>query len=213
MYKLFSPDSKLMQVLKMVSSTAILNILYLICCIPVFTVGAATTALYTVCFQMRTPHENGIIKPFFQAFRAKFLQSTGVWLVLLIYLFCSAFNLFLVSSQGGIFSILYGLFFVLAMIGVLVFSYAFPMISQFRCTFREILRNSFFLGFAFLPRSLLMIFLHVLPFALLLFQPELYLSFCPLWFVCYYTVTANIVVDLLKNIFASHLSTGEKITQ
>ena len=46
---LFSYDSKPMQILMFVGDLIILNILYLICCIPIFTIGAAQAGMYTAC--------------------------------------------------------------------------------------------------------------------------------------------------------------------
>ena len=38
---LFSYDSKLMQILNFIGDLIILNVLYLVCCLPVVTIGAA----------------------------------------------------------------------------------------------------------------------------------------------------------------------------
>ena len=43
---LFSYDSKLMQTLTFVADLILLNILYLLCCVPMFTIGAAQGALW-----------------------------------------------------------------------------------------------------------------------------------------------------------------------
>ena len=57
MQGLFSIDSKFMQVLSRIYDIAVLNMLYLLTCLPIFTIGAATSALYAVCFRMGTDRE------------------------------------------------------------------------------------------------------------------------------------------------------------
>ena len=50
--KLFNLDSPVMVFLSKVANLMILNVLTIICCIPIFTAGAAITALYYVTIQM-----------------------------------------------------------------------------------------------------------------------------------------------------------------
>ena len=79
MFSIFSPDSKLMQVLTRLTDLVLLNILFLLTCIPVFTIGAATASLYTLCFRMLRQEESGILKPYFRAFKENFKPATGVF--------------------------------------------------------------------------------------------------------------------------------------
>ena len=52
--------------------------------VPGVTIGAAVTALYTVCFRFGTQRERGVLKSYFAAFRDNFRQSTAAWLTLLL---------------------------------------------------------------------------------------------------------------------------------
>ena len=69
---MFSPDSKFMEIFGRITDLILLNILFLITCLPVFTIGAATAALYTMCFRLMREEYSGIIKPYFKAFRDNF---------------------------------------------------------------------------------------------------------------------------------------------
>lgn len=81
---LFSPDSRAMKMMGRIGDIMILNVIFLLTCIPVFTIGAASTALYTVCFRFGTDSEAGVIKSYFTAFRDNLKQSTLVWLIILV---------------------------------------------------------------------------------------------------------------------------------
>ena len=62
--KLFNLDSPVMVFLSKVANLMILNVLTIICCIPIFTAGAAITALYYVTIKMAKQckdHENGAV--------------------------------------------------------------------------------------------------------------------------------------------------------
>ena len=75
MNRFFDPDSWLMQLISRFSSLAVLNLLFLCTCIPVFTIGAALTALYDVVFRMDTEREGKLVSAYFRAFTANFRQS------------------------------------------------------------------------------------------------------------------------------------------
>jgi len=75
MRKFFSFDSPLMQSLATVADYMLLNILFLICSIPIVTMGAAKTALYRVMFDMLEEKGN-TFKRFFKAFASELKTIT-----------------------------------------------------------------------------------------------------------------------------------------
>ena len=72
----FRFDSPVMQKLALLTNLMLLNLLWLICSLPVLTAGAATTAMDAVIFQYLDGGDDSVIKPFFKAFAANFRQST-----------------------------------------------------------------------------------------------------------------------------------------
>ena len=61
---LFNWNSRLMQGLAMVTNLVALNLLWIICCIPIFTAGAATTALYQTVIQYQTQQDDAVFRHF-----------------------------------------------------------------------------------------------------------------------------------------------------
>ena len=74
MKQLFSLDSKFMQMLMTLGDYIIFNILFLVCCVPIVTIGAAKSALYRVMFEMLEDN-GGLYKKFFKCF-VKDLKAT-----------------------------------------------------------------------------------------------------------------------------------------
>ena len=74
---IFHPDSKLMRLMTGITNLVCLNLLWIICCIPIITAGAATTAMYSVLFAYITGQDDAVLKPFFRAFRNNFRQATS----------------------------------------------------------------------------------------------------------------------------------------
>ena len=82
--KWFQYDSPLFTFLSRVADLMILNLLFLVFCIPVVTIGASATAMYTVLFRMADDSCSGTIAAFWNAFRANFKKSTLIFLILLL---------------------------------------------------------------------------------------------------------------------------------
>ncbi|WP_365941413.1 YesL family protein [uncultured Clostridium sp.] len=71
----------------------ILNILWIFCSLPIVTIGAATTALYSINLKILNKEEESLIKTFFKAFKENFKKSTIIWLFILIISIVLGFNL------------------------------------------------------------------------------------------------------------------------
>ena len=130
---LFDPESQFMQFLSRLCDLILLNIVYLLTCIPLFTIGAATAALYDTVFRMDTQREGKLMATYFHGFRENFRQGTAVWLLLVLYGIATWMNMNIFSDLGG--SLGYGLFvlaMVIALVGIFVHGYAFPLMSRFR---------------------------------------------------------------------------------
>ena len=62
-----------------------LNILTILCSLPVVTLGAAFTAMHRVLVDIYRDEENKITMTFFKAFRVNFAQATKIWLLYLVF--------------------------------------------------------------------------------------------------------------------------------
>ena len=81
--KLFDYDGPLMSALIYIGELILLNVVYVLCCVPVVTIGAATAAMYKVTLDNANGYSGAVIKRFFQAFRYNFKKATIEWIVML----------------------------------------------------------------------------------------------------------------------------------
>ena len=72
--RLFSYDSKFSQIMLKLCYGCYLNLLWMVCSLPVFTAGAATAALYDVTLRLAREEEPPLTRQFFKAFRKNFRQ-------------------------------------------------------------------------------------------------------------------------------------------
>lgn len=197
-------DSKFMRLLNRLGELVLLNLCYLLCCIPIFTIGAATTALYTVCFRFGTPREGKVVGSFFRAFWSNLGKGTVLWLLFLAAgLVCGYCALAFFATAGGI-HYAFIPFLVLLVVDLMACGYAFPLLSQFENTVLQTLRNAAILSLGYLPRSLCIAVLNVAPVVVMLFFPVEFMRAGPLWFFLYFSAAAYLNVFLLRKVFTPY---------
>lgn len=199
--RLFSPDSKLMISMARLGDLTILNFLYLLTCLPVFTIGAATTALYTVSFRNTRDWENGLVRTYFRSFRDNFKQGTCLWLILLVCGGAAFLDAWLFYRLTGPVRKLYIVFALLFALVLLTAAYAFPLLSQFENGTKGTLKNALLLSIGYLPRSLLMVVMNIFPFYFLITSWIVFFKAAFLWVFWYFSSIAYFNALLLKKVF------------
>ena len=100
MDRFFSMDNKFFTFMGKVADLCILNIVCLICCIPIVTAGASITAMFFVTMKMVKNEESYIIKSFFKSFRQNFKQATVINLIMLAVAAILYVDLRIVNQMG-----------------------------------------------------------------------------------------------------------------
>lgn len=151
MYQLFNPENKFWNFIAKITDAACMSILWALVSLPVFTMGAATTAFYDFTLHQVTDREGKILKSFFAAFKASFRRATLLWLIQLAGLaflaldLWAAWNFYLV--RGGVMGIgLLGFCGCIALIFLSCFLYVYPTLATFRFGLKKILRDSFIMA-------------------------------------------------------------------
>ncbi len=202
--KLFSPDSKFMRAMSVLGDLMVLNLVFLLCCVPIVTIGAAVTALDTVCFRLCRGTEGRTLSLFFRSFRQSFRRATPLWLLLLLAGGAAALDIGIFFGFPGLLRLLTVPFVLLLLLALFTAGYAFPLLSQFENGVRGTLKNAFFLSLGYLPRTLAVTALNALPFALLLLRPYLFLYAGFLWVFLYFAAAAYLIAKLLDRVFAPY---------
>ena len=82
MDKFFNPNNPVTVILSRIFDLILLNICFVISCIPVVTIGAAMSALYSVTLKMADGEFGYTADTFFSSFRSNLKQATQLWLIL-----------------------------------------------------------------------------------------------------------------------------------
>lgn len=163
MSHLFSPDNVVLQFITKIVYSVYLNILWFICCIPIFTVGASTTALFYVTLKMSKNEEGNITKAFFHSFRENFKQGTKIWLLLLgigILLGIDGYVLYHMRFENVFWTITTAVFLIVLIAYAIILMYIFPLLARFDNTIKAMFKNSLFIGMRFLLCTILMFLIY-----------------------------------------------------
>lgn len=156
-----------MQALTRLTDMVILNILFIISCIPIVTIGASVTALYSVTLKMAKNEESYISSGFLRAFKTNFRFGTLSWMLLLIsgiilWMDYRALSVMSFSNKGFLYAVLIAALILFLFPAI----YIFPYIARFENTLKNTLKNAFLMSILQLPYTIL--FLLILAAAVLL---------------------------------------------
>lgn len=172
MSRFFDLDSPVMRFLTKVADLMILNLLTVLCCIPVITAGAALTALHYVLLKMARNEEGYIARSFFKSFRQNFKQATIIWLFFLAFIIVFIGDIMIFNYSSMKFpTALKVVLFAVTLLVMMVAVYVFPVLSRFDNTIFNTFKNALFMSILSLPKTILMLILYVVPVAVLYFVP------------------------------------------
>ena len=142
--KLFDLDSPILRFLNKLVDMVLLTVIWAICCLPIFTIGASTTALYYVTMKMTLDIEGYIYKDFFKAFKSNFKQATVVWMIMLTFSFLitsSAVWYYKINNPFGAFA--FPVLFIVAGLFLIVSIYIFPLLARCEVTVKQLINMAF----------------------------------------------------------------------
>ena len=175
MGRLFSLDSPLMVILSRMADLMILNILVLILCIPVITIGPTITAMHFVLLKIVRKEEGYIFAPFFKSFKENFKQATIIGIIIIILTAIFVIDLMILNDAEYRFAgWLRIALLALGLIGAMMLMYIFPLLARFRNTIRGTFKNALFMSILNLPRTILMMVVCLSPLILIAVSMRMY---------------------------------------
>ena len=200
--KLFNYDAPFWRVMTQIADLVIVNAYWLICCIPVVTIGASTSALYSVTLHIVRGEGGGVTQMFFSAFKQNLRQGLALFLILLVPVVLAAYELWLFFSGAVGQTLWTGVIFCLpALLLSLILAYVYPLLAQFDNTVKNTLKNACLLALGNLPFSLIMVLLNLFAPALLLFAPAFFFRTAIFWLLIGGALVALLNSCLLRHVF------------
>lgn len=159
MRNLLNPEAPVMLFITRVAYTMYLGVLWLIFCIPIITVGASTTALFTVTLKMVKNEEGAVTSQFFHAFKSNFKQSTIVWLIMLVLgiaLGVDGYVLYRLRFENKFWTLLTAIYLIVLAAYAIISMYIYPLMAHFENTIPAMFKNSIMIGMRYLVCTAIM---------------------------------------------------------
>lgn len=162
--KFLNIDSPFMTALGKMADLLWLNILTMICCIPIITAGASLTAMNYMALKIVRNEECYITKSFFKSFKENFKKATLIWLIMLVVAAVLAGDLYIITkAEIELHNIFKTVILIAVVFAVFTAMFVFPVLAKFENTVIRTIKNAFVMSVLQFPKTMLMIVMYVVP--------------------------------------------------
>lgn len=207
-------ESKFFRIMSRAWDVIVLNLLLLVCSLPLVTAGAAVTAVCDMSLRMLRQEEGYIVPGFFRAFRRNFGQATRLWLLCLAAAAISVGDVLAgrLAALAAVQPVLTAVAGVQLLLLAALMQYLFPLTARFANTLGATLKNSLLLAVCHLPETLLMTAVSAAPWLVLFFVPlpgKVFPCFVTLLILIGFAGGLYLNSRLIRRIFQSHFGSEE----
>lgn len=208
---LFDLGNPVFKFLSTLLDLCILNILFVVTCLPIFTIGAALTSIHYVMITGWDTQNMRLFGMYFKSFKQNFKQSTVVWIVMLAVGAFLGFTGWMVYQQskvddGIIFMLFVIIYVIMCVLYLCVVTYVWPLIAKFENDTKTTIKNAMILSISHLPSTLIVWFMFAIAayFIAINMLVRAFALFLLLGVLFYFQSR------VFRNVFAPYLGEGER---
>lgn len=205
---LFNLENKMIEGINKAIDCVWLSILWLVCSLPIITLGAANTALYYSIHKSIRNDRGYATTSFFSAFKRNFKQCTIIWCVMLLLYVLLGFDYSLMKRLVGLGEIagyIYNAFFVFIIFVTLWGFYIFTYIARFENSIKTTLLNTLYIMLHNIPWTLLIAVLFAVSCIAVFLFPILIVVVPAM-----YNILKN---NILEKVFQKYMSEEQRIDE
>lgn len=193
----FDMENPVMRTLSVVADLIVLNLLTILCGLPVVTIGASLTALNATVMKILRSEETAPAKDFFRAFRENLKKGSAMGLIFLL-IFVVLYVDYL-AAQTFI-PALCPVIAAMALLTLTLGLYAFALLARYENTLRGTLKNALLLAVGYFPKTLGMA---VFTVALWLLAIQFLRYGAPILFLFGLSLPCYVTILLLQSVFTN----------
>lgn len=203
--------SKLFNVLDVLGNLFVLNLVYILFSLPVVTIGASTSALYTVTIKMVRKEDGTIWSAFLKAFKINFKKATGIWLIT-VSSFCVLYAQYLVvlNYPGTLANIYLAVLVAEIILIMLTIPFLFPLQAKFENTVIGTIKNSFLLAVSNLGSAIKILVAWIGPMGISIIYPKVFLFTWYFWIIFMFALIAYMASFSANKVFNKILERSKK---
>ncbi|MBQ3529036.1 MAG: YesL family protein [Oscillospiraceae bacterium] len=214
MSKWFDIDSPIMVALSRLADMFFLSVLWLVCCLPIITIGPSTAAMYYVALKWARKEDVKLSTAFFDAFKKNFKQGVALNLIFLVVGTVLALDYIIMSAQEGTYGTISSVcFFVMGMWLMAIMFYAYPLQAQFYNTVRQTLINAAQLAVTKFPVTIAVFVINLLPLIVGFISLPLLIRTIPLWLLLAPGAAACVNAKMFAKMFDKFIKEATEKTE
>lgn len=204
--KIFSMDSAFYRFISRLGDLMIVNILFLVGCIGIITIGPSLSAMYTMLLKFVRNESGYVAREFWKAYRENFKQSIILWVICMVADVLLYYDIILSDTLGG--TVGQGLKIIFLFFGIIYFSvlsYLFAVQSRFENTLWNTVKNSFWMAMGYLPFTISVLVVEFIPLFVVLVKPETFWYLLPVMLTVGFAGLGYACAGIFNYIFKNYI--------
>ena len=190
------------------TNLVVLNLLYLVFCIPIVTIGPATAALHYVTLKYAANEEDRVWAPFIHSFRQNLKQGILVGLIATAVGVFLAFDLYwiyqMVNAGQAFDKVVLVLVSLACVVYLMMTAYIYPLLARYDNSIKQMFRTAIILAIRHLPATLCMAVISAAPIILLMYTPTTFMVSLTFYFFIGFAAIAFLHDKLIHRIFLQY---------
>ena len=209
--KLFNLDSPFMTFMNKFADLMILNALWLVCSLPIITIGASSTALYYCLLNQNKDGVSSVTRMFFSAFKSNFKKATLLWLIQVVMLAVAACDFLFFLELWANAALAIRIICLIPAVWLLMGAgFLFPLQAQFENTVGHTVKNAMIISIANLTVSVPVTVLNLVPLLICFIDVALFLKTAIIWLLVGVAAVAYLNTALIKKVFRQFMPGQEQ---
>jgi len=149
----FSIESPVYRFMSRLLDIVKLNFMWLLCSLPIVTIGASTTAAFAITLKMVEEEEGYIVRPFLREFRANIFKGSIIGIIQLVAMYAIYLDFQLagaVEGSGTMFTVAGA---IASFLSFMHLVYAYALMARYENTVINTLRNSYSIGIKYFLKT------------------------------------------------------------
>lgn len=211
---MFKLDSPIMRFLGKLADLILLNVIFLVCCLPVVTIGPALTAMYYVTLKLVKNEESGIFRDFFHSFRQNFRQALlfhlGAVVIAAVLVLDVVSLIFLSDMSGTALMLFLGALVLIGIVYLCVVLYYYPLLSRFDNSTSKLIRWAMVVAVRHIPVTFITLAIVAIPILIAIFKTDIFVCVViPLLLVIGFSGIACLQSVLFDRVFSWYIPQDE----
>lgn len=200
--EILTKKEKVLRVMDIMGELFVLNLIFILFSLPVFTLGASLTALYSMTIKIVKNEEGALWSGYVNAFKKNIKQATIALFIMLFYLVVLFAQYLLVISLGDTWGFVYLIILIFtAVLGMLVLAFLFPLIARYNNSIYGTVKNSFLLSVSNLGACIKITCLWAGPIGISVIYPQIFMFSWFIWPLFMFSLISYISSMIMVKVF------------